>query len=65
MKWIALMVLVAGCTPHTKAQNIDLIWHNGQCLLVADGMSIEQAREIHQSWTFEDCKIEISDSTQE
>lgn len=63
---IIVMVLfmayvLTGCTPHTKGRDLKIIWYDGKCLMVADGMSIEQAKEIKEYWKFEECKVQVSD----
>ena len=58
---LIVLLFATGCTVHTRAQDIDIIWHDGKCLLVADGMNIEQARELKQAWNFKECDITVTD----
>ena len=60
-----ILYLLTACTPHTRVQDIEIIWHDGECLFVADGMTIEQAKDLQQTWKFEQCKIEITDNEKE
>ena len=64
MKYLILIggLMLAGCNKSQKAQDLDIIWYDGKCLLVAEGMSIEQAKEIKQDWKFEACKIETKEN---
>lgn len=60
---VLLLLWLTGCTPSTRAQNIDIMWHSndGDCLLVADGMTLEQAQKLKTDWEFEDCKITVNE----
>ena len=46
-----------GCSTSKQAQKMDIIWHDGKCLLIADGMSATQAKEMMSEWQFRECEI--------
>ncbi len=55
--------IVAACSNAQKANDLQIIWHAGECLLVADGLLIEQAQSIQKEWQFAECEVNVgSDS---
>jgi hypothetical protein len=56
-----MCLMLSGCTAQ-KAQNIHFVWSNGRCIMVAEGISIESAKQMSKSWTFEDCKVEMTNN---
>jgi hypothetical protein len=59
--WLA--ALLGGCAVK-KADKIGLIWAEGaDCLLVADGLNVQEAQEIRKDWEFGDCKIGVNESS--
>ena len=56
---ILLLLCLGGCAAQS-AQNADIIYAKGGCLLVVDGQVVEQMDEKRRDWFFdEDCKISI------
>jgi hypothetical protein len=56
---ILLILCLGGCAAQS-AQNADIIYAKGGCLLVVDGLLIEQMDEKSKQWVFdENCKISV------
>ena len=62
--WTVIMCFIlyflSGCSAVKRAQKVDVIWHDGECLLVAEGVSAAQAKTMVESWQFRECDIKIS-----
>jgi uncharacterized lipoprotein NlpE involved in copper resistance len=52
-----IALLLMGCA--TKQSAINLIWHDGQCLLFVEGISAEQAGNMSKEWEFGECEIKV------
>jgi hypothetical protein len=50
--------LLSACTAQ-KGQDINLIWHDGECLLYIEGISAEQAGKVNKAWEFSTCGITV------
>jgi hypothetical protein len=61
--WIALCMLLSSCSagfPSQQGQNVEIIYSNGGCLMIVDGVQVEQIREKEKEWLFdENCKISV------
>jgi hypothetical protein len=51
-----------GCTPATKARNLKVLWHDGNCVLYVEGLTVEQARGLKEKWEFKDCNVVITEN---
>lgn len=40
---------------------MQVIWHDGKCLLYADGLSAETAKDISHEWNFNNCEIRVTE----
>lgn len=57
---ILLLLCLSGCESMSSSSgSTKLIWHNGQCLLVVDGLTATQADEIDDLWEFKECEVTI------
>lgn len=54
---ILLLLCLGGCA--SKNQSINLVWHDGECLLWVEGISAEQAGNMSKEWAFGDCEIRV------
>ena len=57
-----MFYVLTGCSTSKQAQKTDIIWHDGKCLLIADGMSATQAKEMMSEWQFKECEIIVEKS---
>ena len=58
--FIAILVwFLTGCTQATASTKIDIIWHSGECLLIVEGLTVQQARELDNDWAFKKCDVEV------
>jgi hypothetical protein len=58
-----LFFFLEGCmTPAKKARNLKVLWHDGECVLYLEGLSIEQARGLKEKWEFKDCNVVITEN---
>jgi hypothetical protein len=60
---IIVMVLnvLVGCSTVKKFSDVKIVWHDGNCLLYAEGLSAEQATDIQKRWEFRDCEVIVND----
>jgi len=54
-----IALLLMGCA--SKQAAINLIWHDGECLLFVEGISAEQAGNMSKEWEFSECSA-VSES---
>ena len=57
MLFILLMLCLAGCS--TSNKSVQVIWHDGECLLYVDGISADQAGNMSKEWEFGDCGVKV------
>ena len=65
---IVVILVLTGCTKHTKGKSIDVVWHTiskdgDHCLFVGEGVSVEQAKELKEKWGFSPCEIKVDQNT--
>jgi hypothetical protein len=60
---ILIVWLLAGCGVQ-QVDNTKVVWHNGQCLLLVDGMTAQQAKQLTHEWELEDCKVSVRSDSQ-
>ena len=41
---------------------MNVVWHDGKCLLIVDGMSVTQAEEMMAEWQFKECEVVVDSS---
>ena len=58
---LVILFFTIGCTPSTKVRDSRVLWHDGECLLYVDGVTIEQAKDLEESWQFRNCEVLIQD----
>ena len=58
-----IFILLTGCTSQ-KVSDLDIIWHDGECLLVADGLSAEQAEQLGREWSFKACEVTVDEAAE-
>jgi len=58
---VIIIFAMSGCASK-KAQKVDVLWHDGRCLLIAEGINAAEAKEITQMWQFKECEIKVSGS---
>ena len=56
-----LFFFLNGCKSTQDVQDTHLIWHDGQCFLVARNMSAEQAHRMLKDISLEKCKVQFAD----
>ena len=57
---LATCTLLPSCSLSQSGKNVEIIYSNGGCLMIVDGVSVEQIREKEKEWVFdEDCKISV------
>jgi hypothetical protein len=55
---LVMCTLLTSCSAQ-KGQDINLIWHDGECLLYIEGISAEQAGKVNKEWQFTSCGITV------
>ena len=40
-----------------------MMWHDGKCLFVAEGLSVTEAKSIMKEWQFKECEVLMKGST--
>ena len=68
MKYLLLLLLLlllltcsgCGALQSQQGQQVEVIYHEGGCLMIVDGLSIEQMDEKEKLWLFDEgCKISV------
>ena len=54
---ILLALCLGGCA--SKQSDVQFIWHDGQCMLFVDGITVQSAQELKKDWVFEECAVEV------
>ena len=57
-------VLLSGCQQAQTATDATVIYGNGGCLFIVDGLSLEKLDEKQERWEFEDCKVSVNSDTE-
>ena len=60
---LLLLWILAGCTNSKKAESLEILWHSDACLLIAQGLSIEEAQNLQRDWDFSECNVEVNESS--
>lgn len=59
---ILLALCLGGCGLGMSqyGQDVEIIYHEGGCLMIVDGLSVEQVKEKTKEWSFDtDCRIDV------
>lgn len=65
--WICFIIFIAyviammliGCTTQ-RATDADIIYHQGGCLFVVEGLTVEQVKQATKDWAFDtECRISV------
>jgi len=51
--------VLTGCSTIKKAQKMSVMWSNGGCVFIAEGMSVQEAKEMTRDWDFNKCVVKI------
>lgn len=58
--WAIWWLLSSCSTWNQQAQDIQIIYAEGGCLLIVEGLSVEQVAEKRKEWDFDtDCRISV------
>ena len=58
-----MLYVLTGCSQTKKAEGKKMMWHDGQCLFVAEGLSVTEAKSIMKEWQFKECEVLMKGST--
>ena len=59
---VVMSTLLSSCNLLQSQQATDatVIYGNGGCMFIVDGLSLEKLDEKREQWDFEDCKVSIN-----
>jgi hypothetical protein len=56
-----LFISLGSCTT-TKARNLKVLWHDGDCVLYVEGLTVEQAKGLREKWEFKGCNVVVDEN---
>ncbi len=57
-----IMFLVLPACASRQVLKTHVVWSDGKCLLVLDGVSIEEAKDLSKEWNFTECDVNITNT---
>ena len=55
---VVMLYFITGCSAR-HGTKIDVIWHDGQCLLIVNGINVDEAAKTLEEWQLRECEIEL------